>query len=239
MAQLASLYLKLNPARHILLEAWVQPENKVSRNNSPTRLKHRNQKAIDMSSGYSTLAVCSRVCDHHVEARCGAQHLVNIPFVITDWLDASPSYNWLGVLMMAYKAYVRRCVEHAASRRHWIILDPCRYSLTARSDGNKMDLFVNARFEGARYTAGGRFGINARMWNGANVLLMPGCRRCSSLGMANFSAAATLAVPPLPSHGDFTVGCGMFGGKRADPCSCLVSEVRRMLLFQTSVAHVI
>ena len=38
--------------------------------------------------------------------------------------------------------------------------------------------------------------------------------------------AGPLREPPRAQDGDFTFGCGMFAGKPADPCACLLSEVR-------------
>ena len=43
-------------------------------------------------------------------------------------------------------------------------------------------------------------------------------------GSVNISGA--LAVPPDAAHGDLTLGCGMFAGVAADPCSCLITEAR-------------
>ena len=35
-----------------------------------------------------------------------------------------------------------------------------------------------------------------------------------------------LHTPPSAEHGDVTFGCGMFACAPADPCSCLLNEVR-------------
>ena len=35
-----------------------------------------------------------------------------------------------------------------------------------------------------------------------------------------------MRVPPQPTDGDLTVGCGMYAGSISDVCSCLITEVR-------------